>query len=54
MLKKKWFTYDVPIDEVSLNNGIGMQFPFWSSEAITQIMGITALSKALKLSGEIK
>lgn len=49
MLTKKWYGLDVPIKEMGLNDGFGMIFPFWSSKAITQIMGITALSKASKL-----
>lgn len=47
MLKKKWFGFDVPMEEESLNEGYGATFPFWSSNAIAEIMSITALSKYL-------
>lgn len=48
MLEKKWFEFDVPVNEQSMNEGQGALFPFWSSNAITEIMSITALSKYLK------
>lgn len=48
MLEKKWFGNVVPEDEVSLNTGRGLTFPFWSSRAITEVMSISSLSKYLK------
>lgn len=49
MLKLKWFSHDVPLEEADLNGLGSMNFPFWSSRAITEVMAMASLSKYLKL-----
>lgn len=49
MLQKKWYGFNVPLEEGSFNDGFGLLFPFWSAESFTEIMGINALAKGQKL-----
>lgn len=49
MLKQKWFEHDVPLHDVDLNGLRSVNFPFWSSRAITEVMAMDCLSKYLKV-----
>jgi len=49
MLKQKWFGNEVPTSFSGFNDGFGLTFPYWSSQAISEIMMITALSKFMRV-----
>ena len=52
-LKEKWFGVNVPDKFDNYNSQLGIEFPFWSSAAITEVYCITSLSKYLRLSSSI-